>query len=369
MRYYLIAGEHSGDLIAGKLITELSNLDKNASFRGIGGRTMGRNGMRQFKDQRHLQVMGFWEVFKKLFYFIGLIRATKVDIVNYSPDVIVFVDYPGFNLRLLKWAKKKGYKTVYYISPQVWAWKKKRAKHIEKFTDRLVTILPFEVDFYKPYNLDVVYGGNPLIERVKEFQRNASTIKIEGGEDVRKKVVLLPGSREQEIKRMLPLMSDVAKYFPNCDFVIAGISDIKLDYYERFVDNDLVRVVYDKTYDLLSTADAAIVTSGTATLETALFGVPQVVCYKGNALSFQIAKRLIKVNYISLVNLILQKEAIKELIQGDCTTTNIKDQLEKLLNNQSYREGLFKDYDHLYEILGEEVASKRAAELVYEVVG
>lgn len=367
MKYYIIAGEASGDLHAANLIKSLKKYDSEAVFRYWGGDLMQAQGGTLVKHYRELAFMGFTEVLFNLKTILRNIRFCKQDIDKFQPDVIVFVDYPGFNMRIAKWAKKKGYKTHYYISPQIWAWKESRIKAIKRDVDAMYVILPFEKDFYeKKHHFPVHFVGHPLVDAVYEHPVvNPETFRQKYGLDERPIIALLPGSRKQEIKKMLSVMLSVPADFSDYQFVIAGAPNQGEDFYKPFIKNENVRLLLNKTYDLLSVSYAAVVTSGTATLETALFKVPEVVCYKGSRISYEIAKRVIHLPYISLVNLILNKKAVVELIQNDFTTRRLKEELQVLLDD--YRRAvLFLDYYDLEKMLGGKGASDNTARLIYE---
>lgn len=369
MKYYLIAGEASGDLHGANLIKALSKEDPQAEFRFWGGDLMRAAGGTEVKHYRDLAFMGFLEVVMNLGTILKNIKFCKSDIQAFNPDVIIFIDYPGFNLRIAKWARQKGYRTHYYISPQIWAWKEGRIKEIKRDIDQMYVILPFEKEFYeKKHNFPVHFVGHPLIDAIyNRPQVNPDSFKKENGLDERPIIALLPGSRKQEIKKMLEIMISVAKNFREYQFVIAGAPSQEKSFYESFLTTKNVHFVTNKTYDLLSIADAALVTSGTATLETALFKVPQVVCYKGNRISYEIAKRVIKLDYISLVNLILNKTAVTELIQKDFNTDQLEEALENILDPQKRNE-MFLDYYNLEQALGGRGASEKAAKLIYQSI-
>jgi lipid-A-disaccharide synthase len=373
MQYYIIAGEASGDLHGSNLIKELHKLDSNASIRCWGGDKMQAAGATVVKHYRDLAFMGFVEVIKNLRTIFRNIDFCKKDIAAHRPDVLILIDYPGFNLRMAKWAKQQGIKVVYYISPQVWAWKENRVKGIKENVDKMLVILPFEKDFYKKWNYNVEYVGHPLVEVIESFQSTANSefIPQMAGQNSKlepqKIVALLPGSRKQEILKKLPIMLEVAKHFPSYQFVVAKAPGLDEDFYnELLMPYNNVSAVVNKTYELLSRSKAALVTSGTATLETALFAVPEVICYKGGALSYQIAKRLIKIKYIGLVNLIMDKEVVKELIQDELTVTNCTKELEQLLTNEKKQQQLATDYAALKELLSRGGhASANAAKSIY----
>lgn len=369
MKYYLIAGEASGDLHGANLMKALKEEDPNADFRFWGGDLMKAVGGVEVKHYRDLAFMGFAEVLMNLGTILKNIKFCKKDIEQYAPDVIIFIDYPGFNLRIAKWARKKNYKTHYYISPQIWAWKEGRIKDIKRDIDEMYVILPFEKEFYEEkHNFPVHFVGHPLIDAIYNRPQIApDKFKDENGLDSRPIIALLPGSRKQEIKKMLEIMISVAKDFADYQFVIAGAPSQEQSFYESFLSTKNVHFVTNKTYDLLSISAAALVTSGTATLETALFKVPQVVCYKGNRISYEIAKRVIKLDYISLVNLILNKTAVTELIQNEFNTKRLKQSLANILDPQS-REAIFLDYYNLEKKLGGRGASRNTAKLIYSAL-
>ncbi|MBC7508546.1 MAG: lipid-A-disaccharide synthase [Ferruginibacter sp.] len=373
MQYYIIAGEASGDLHGSNLIKELQLLDSLASIRCWGGDKMQATGATLVKHYKHLAFMGFVEVIKNLRTIFKNLDYCKKDILAYKPDALILIDYPGFNLRMAEWAKQQGIKVIYYISPQVWAWKESRVKGIKKSVDKMLVILPFEKEFYKQLQYEVEYVGHPLVQVIDEFNNeylnNASMYKTSGfpNEGVNL-IALLPGSRKQEIIKKLPIMLQVAKYFPDYHFVVAKAPGLDASFYnELLAPYKNVSSVVNKTYELLSQSKAALVTSGTATLETALFNVPEVICYKGNALSFQIARWLIKIKYICLVNLILDREVVKELIQEKLTVDNIKTELNKILFDVAKQQQLQKDYEDLKSLLGKGGnASANAAGSIYK---
>lgn len=368
MKYYIIAGEASGDLHGSNLIKELRKLDKHAAIRCWGGDKMEAAGAVVIKHYRDLAFMGFTEVIKNLPTILKNISFCKKEILAYQPDAIILIDYPGFNLRIAKWAKQKNFKIIYYISPQVWAWKENRVNTIKAYVDKMLVILPFEKEFYSKWNFDVEYVGHPLVEVVDEFKSQHSKVKIETNEkDV---IALLPGSRKQEILKKLPVMLDVSKSFPQYRFIVAKAPGIDENFYNELLSPYTnVSSVLNQTYALLSISKAALVTSGTATLETALFAVPEIICYKGNSISYQIARRLIKIKFIGLVNLIMNKEVVKELIQDDLTTNNIKTELDKLLTDPARKKQVQNDYKSLKEILSEGGhASANAAKSIYKLL-
>ncbi|EAP88054.1 lipid-A-disaccharide synthase [Croceibacter atlanticus] len=369
MKYYIIAGEASGDLHAANLMKALKKKDPQADFRFWGGDLMQDVGGTQVKHYKELAFMGFIEVVMNLRTILKNITLCKKDITNYNPDVIIFVDYPGFNLRIAKWAKTEGYKTHYYISPQIWAWKEGRIKDIKRDVDAMYVILPFEKEFYEDkHNFPVHFVGHPLIDAIAQKQLiNPSDFKAEFNLDNRPIIALLPGSRKQEISKMLEVMLSVTKDFKDYQFVIAGAPSQDAAFYSKFTKKQNVNLVMNRTYDILSLATAALVTSGTATLETALFKVPEVVCYKGSTISYQIAKRVINLEYISLVNLIMDKSVVKELIQGDFNTKTLKKELSIILDDTN-RQNLFLDYYDLEKKLGGAGASDKTAQLIVDAI-
>jgi lipid-A-disaccharide synthase len=346
MKYYIIAGEASGDLHGSNLIKQLQLKDTAAQIQCWGGDLMKDAGATLVKHYRELAFMGFSEVIKNLPTILGNLSFCKKDIAAFQPDVLILIDYPGFNLRIAEWAKKKGFKVVYYIAPQVWAWKANRVKKMKQCIDLMLCILPFEKSYFKDqWNWEVDYVGHPLIEVIEQFKETHPSV-------IKPIVALLPGSRKQEIAKKLPIMLSVAPHFPQFEFVVAKAPGQEDYFYEPFMlGQPNVRVVKDSTYALLMQSSAALVTSGTATLETALFGVPEVVCYKGSNISYQIAKRLVKIKFISLVNLIMDKEIVKELIQDELNTNNLVKELNMLLNNTNQQENLKMEYSKLYQLL------------------
>ncbi|MFM2048563.1 MAG: hypothetical protein RI955_1111 [Bacteroidota bacterium] len=364
LKYYIISGEASGDLHGSNLMKAIKLKDAKADFRFWGGDKMQAVGGFMVTHYKHMAFMGFWEVFKNLFYILKKMKLCKADILQWKPDAVILVDYPGFNLKIAEFAHQHQFKTFYYISPQVWAWKSNRVKKIKQFVDKMFVILPFEKAFYDTWNYDVVYVGHPLMEVINEnLKTNNSAQKKE------KIVALLPGSRKQEILVKLPIMAAVAQKFPTTKFIIAKAISANQQWYDdamKGIKTNNISFVENKTYELLQTADAALVTSGTATLETALWQVPQVVCYKGSWISYQIGKRLVKIKYISLVNLIMDKLVVKELIQDDLTVENLTYECDKLLNDEAYRLTMISEYKKLNSILAESKASEKTANWIIE---
>lgn len=362
MKYYIIAGEASGDLHGSNLMKALYKEDPSAEIRFWGGDLMQQAGGTLVKHYRELAFMGFAEVLLNLKTIFRNIKFCKSDIENFQPNVLIYIDYPGFNMRIAKWAKTKGYKNHYYISPQIWAWKENRIKDIKRDIDKLYVILPFEKDFYeKKHHYTVDFVGHPLIDAIhNRVTLDEATFRKQNQLDDRPIIAILPGSRQQEISKMLTLMLSVVNDFPENQFVIAGAPSQEYSFYEPFITGKNIKFISNETYNLLSHAHAALVTSGTATLETALFKVPEVVCYKGSWLSYQIAKRIITLKYISLVNLIMDEEVVTELIQEDCNSTRIKSELTKILD-PNYRKNLLEKYAQLEEKLGGVGASAATA--------
>ncbi len=365
MKYYIIAGEASGDLHASNLMKAILEQDANAEFRFWGGDLMQSVGGTLVKHYKELAFMGFVEVLMNLRTIAKNISFCKTDIASFQPDKIIFIDYPGFNFRIMKWAKKLNYQTHYYISPQIWAWKESRIKAIKRDVDFMYVILPFEKDFYEiKHGYKVDFVGHPLLDAINQKKMvNEQQFKIDNNLSEKPIIALLPGSRKQEIKKMLSIMLSVVDNFKDYQFVIAGAPSQEFDFYKQFINKSNIHFISNKTYDLLSVASAALVTSGTATLETALFKVPQVVCYKGSNISYQIAKRIIKLDYISLVNLIMDQEVVKELIQDDFNTNNLSFELEKILSEAS-RTKMFNEYCELEKRLGGTGASMITASLI-----
>lgn len=372
MRYYIIAGEASGDLHASNLVKELKNIEPAASFRGWGGDLMKEAGVEIIKHYRDLAFMGFSEVLSNLGTIMRNLSFCRKDIREYNPDAIIFVDYPGFNLRIAKWAKKAGFTTIYYISPQIWAWKESRIHDIRKHIDKMLVILPFEEEYYRKRNYEVEYVGHPLVNVVNNARDEIESVPLVSDSPLNDTniIALLPGSRKQEIIRKLPIMLEASREFPDHRFIIAKASSLDDGFYQPLLEKYThVRSIRNKTYDLLTRSKAALVTSGTATLETALFGVPQVVCYKGSPVSYSIAKRLVKVRYISLVNLIMDKPVVKELIQDELTVENVVSELKKILYDKNNILSMKQEYSNLSGLLRHEGnASLNAAKSIREYI-
>ena len=367
MKYYIIAGEASGDLHGANLIKALVKEDPKADIRCWGGDLMEAAGGHLVKHYRDLAFMGFWEVLLHLRTILGNISFCKKDILKFQPDVIVYIDYPGFNMRIAKWAKTQGFKNHYYISPQIWAWKESRIKAIKRDLDALYVILPFEENYFKAkHNFPVEFVGNPLVEVIKQ-ERESKTFTPLAIPQEKPIIALLPGSRKQEIDKMMPIFLAVIAHFPKYHFVIAGAPGIAPEWYSKFTIHPSVSLLHNQTYSLLKNAFAAIVTSGTATLETALFKVPQMVCYKSSALSYAIAKRIVKLDFISLVNLIMGEEVVKELIQNDCTVAEISTELKRICEKET-RTALLERYEALEEKLGKTDASQKVAQRLFKAI-
>lgn len=363
MKYYLVAGEASGDLHGANLMKALKELDPTAEFRFFGGDLMQAEGGTLVKHYADMAFMGFVEVAVNLRTILKNMKACKQDIVAYQPDVLVLIDFPGFNLKIAEFAKSAGLTVYYYISPKVWAWNQKRVLKIKKIVDHLFCILPFEVEFYKTWGMVVDYVGNPLLDAKTAFKPEPGFLRKHHLTD-KKIIALLPGSRKQEISYLLPEMIAVTEQFPDHQFVIAGAPSFKPSFYSRFLSGKNIPVIFNATYDLLTHAYAAVVASGTATLETALFNVPQVVVYKGNPLTIAIARLLVKIKFISLVNLIVDKSIVKEFIQEDCNELKIAAELNAIINDNAYRTNMLSNYDELDGRMGQPGASAKTAGLI-----
>ncbi len=368
MRYYIIAGEASGDLHGSNLMRSLGKLDPDADFRYWGGDLMAGEGGTLVQHFRKASFMGFWEVIRNIGTVLSGLRMCKRDILRYRPDALILIDYPGFNLRMARFASGKGIKVFYYISPKVWAWNQSRVKIIKRYVDHMLTIFPFETTFYNRFGYKVDYVGNPLLDAIgnrsyrdEDFERFTERNRLSG----KPLIAMLAGSRIQEIDNCLPVMVSVMDQYTDYQFVIAGAPSIDPATYRKYT-GDKIAVLYDQTYAILQHATAALVVSGTATLEAALLGAPQVVCYRGSALSYQIAKRFVKIKYISLVNLIMEKEVVKELIQDDLNSEKLRAEIDKLLFDRDYRNSMLDDMAELKKRLGEPGASERAAGKVVE---
>lgn len=362
LKLYIISGERSGDMHASNLVLALKAKEPRIEVRGMGGKFSKEAGVQLAVDYAQVALMGFLEVvlgFRKVLKYLNLV---KKDILEYRPDGIVLVDYGGFNMKIAEFAKGHGIPVHYYIPPKVWAWNQKRAFKLKKFTDHVYSILPFEPAFFKSYEMDVNYVGNPLFDEIKKFTPHDFFFQ-KNEINYQPIIALLPGSRTQEVKAMLDKMIKLSSSFPQAQFVIAAVDSLEESVYTPAIRAGL-KVVYNQTYDLLSHAVAAVVTSGTATLETALFRVPQIVVYETSPVTYFFAKRLVKIDFISLVNLIAEKEVVKELIQDDFSIENLKKELNLILSNPVYKGHMLQGYDLIKERLGETSASENTADLI-----
>lgn len=363
MKYFLIAGERSGDLHGSNLIRAIQRHDPQAEFRAWGGDLMQEAGATLTRHYRELAFMGLGEVLKNWRTVLGLMRQCRRDLTEFGPDAVVLIDYGGFNLRVARFAKARGIRTFFYISPKVWAWNQRRAFNIKRYVDRLFVIFPFEVGFFEKYEYKVDYVGNPLFDAIAAFTPNSAFRQQHNLAD-KPIVALLPGSRKQEVELILPAMLRVIPHFPQYQFVLAGVSNLPADLYERLLGDSQLPIVTNAAYDLLSVAYAALVTSGTATLETALFGVPQVVCYRTGFLTYEIGVRIIQVPFLSLVNLVAERAVVKELIQRELTEDNLVAELHKITDQPDTRQAQLRGYAEIREKLGTVGASERAGGLM-----
>jgi len=363
MRYYIIAGEASGDIHASKLMRSIKKIDSNSNFRYFGGDLMKKQGGVLVKHYKELAFMGFGEVISNLKKIKHNLNFCKQDILKYKPDAVIFIDYPGFNMKIAKFAHKNNFKTFYYISPKVWIWKKSRIPKIIKFIDKMFVIFPFEVNFYKKYNYEVIYPGNPSVDEIHdELKKDFNKTKFIEQNNLGEKpiIALLPGSRLQEIKKMLPVFIDISDKFPDYQFVVAGISSIQFNLYKKILEDSNIKILIDQTFNLYKISRAAIVTSGTATLETALFNVPQVVCYKTSKFSYFIASLIIHIKFFSLVNILMKKQVVLELLQNKIEEKTIVE-LTKILSDSNYKNTMLKEYSKLQKLLGESGAAENTA--------
>ncbi len=366
MKYYLVAGEASGDLHGANLMRALKQNEEHASFRYFGGDKMQAEGGTLVKHYADMAFMGFTEVVLNLRTILRNMKVCKEDILAHQPDALILIDFPGFNLKIAEFAKKNGIKVHYYISPKVWAWNQKRVLKIKRIVDQLYCILPFEVDFYKSWGMEVNYVGNPLLDEISRFEPNPQFLSE--NQLLHKPVVaLLPGSRVQEIERLLPVMLSLTERLPDYHFVVAAAPSFAPEYYQQFIGTKQVTLVFNQTYDLLHIAHAAVVASGTATLEAALFKIPQVVVYKGGAISIAIARMVVKIRFISLVNLIMDRKVVEELIQQDCNPEQVYNTLTVLLEGKQRLQAL-RDYDELAKKMGKPGASDRTAKLILAAI-
>ena len=366
MRYYIIAGEASGDLHASNLVDAIKKIEPNAEFRGLGGDKMKDAGVQLVLHYKQTAYMGYVAVLMNLRKILGFMKLCKKDIQQYNPDAVILVDYPGFNLKIAEFAHQLNYRVLYYISPKIWAWKTYRVKQIKKYVDLMLSILPFEVDFYKKHNYNVEYTGNPVLDNiVKTLDRNQKRDSFISKYSLSGKpiIALLPGSRKQEIKSLLPTMIKLANSFPDYETVVSAAPGIEESFYEKFLKSTDIKIIFNDTYQLLLHSEAAAVSSGTATLETALIGTPQVVCYKveGGFFTFLLSKIVIKSKYISLVNLILNKLCVTEMIQQQFNLKSLTSEIQQLLYNPDKRTAMLNDYSKLMEIMGKPGALENAA--------
>lgn len=372
MRYFIIAGEASGDLHGSNLIKGIREIDKEAQIRCWGGDLMKEAGAELIRHYKEGAIMGFVEVVANLGKLAKNLQDCKNDIVKYNPDAVILIDYPGFNFRIAKFAKERGMRVFYYIAPKVWAWKEKRVHKLKKYVDRLFIIFPFEIEYFKKWGIDAIYRGNPLLDSVDNHSSSEESKEAFeqrcGIGSAEKTVALLAGSRRSEIKYLLPRMMQVAGRYPEYRFLMACAPSMEREFYEGIIGNKCsnIKLLFGETYSILRHSDAAIISSGTASLEAALIGVPQVVCYGGNEISYQIARSVVKLKYISLANLIMDKGLFKELIQHDCTPQKISAELDNLLGNSAYREKMLADYRDVRNILGGKGASAKVASAMIE---
>lgn len=372
MKYYIIAGEASGDLHGSNLIKGIREVDPAAQIRCWGGDLMKEAGGELVRHYKEAAIMGFVEVVANLGKITRNLKDCKKDILEYNPDAVILIDYPGFNFRIAQFAKEKGLRVFYYIAPKVWAWKEKRVHRLKKYVDRLFIIFPFEIEYFKKWGINAIYRGNPLLDSVDNYPRAteskdefASRVGIDASKP---SVALLAGSRKGEIKYLLPRMIEVAKRYPGHQFLMACAPSMEEEFYQSIIGKKCnnIRLLFGETYSILRHSDAAIISSGTASLEAALIGVPQVVCYGGNEISYQIARMVVKLKYISLANLIMDKGLFKELIQHDCTPDKISKELDQLLGNEEYRNEMMGNYAKVREILGGKGASAKVARAMTE---
>lgn len=371
MKYYIIAGELSGDLHASYLMKEIKRKDEAAEFRFWGGDRMVAESHESnlVKHIKELAIMGFIEVVLNLKTVLRNLALCKKDLLEWKPDALILVDYPGFNLRIAKFAKKNNIKNYYYISPQVWAWKKGRIKTMKKILEKLYVILPFEKEFYAKHSMEVEYKGNPLLDEINDYSINTDKSTFLKNNDLDEKpiIALLPGSRTQEIKKMLPIQLSLVDKYPEFNFVVAGVSTHSEEFYKTMIGNkNNVKLIYNQTYSIINNAHCAVVTSGTATLETALFGIPEVVCYKANPITFIIAKYLAKIEYISLVNIILKQKAVTELLQEQWNEECLEKEFKQICFDDAYREEMKYLFNKLKSILGDSGASSAIAQSIIE---
>lgn len=365
MKYFIVAGEKSGDLHGGNLIQQLRKLDNEAVFKCFGGDEMEKAGGEILVHFKELAFMGFLEVIQNLNKISRLLSKCKTEIRNWNPDIVILIDYPGFNLKIAKFTNGLGVKVHYYISPKIWAWNRKRVYSIKRYVDKVYSILPFEKRFYKDYDYEIEYVGNPLVERISAYQFDDSLVGKHKGQNC---VAILPGSRNQEVNSMSAVLRDLVVEYPGVRFLICAVSSLPDRLYNRFNNFENVEIIWDQPYDVLKVSRVAIVNSGTATLETALLEIPQIVCYRTSFLTYQVAKRLVKVKYISLVNLIADKPIVKELIQNDFNIPSLKTHLDVLLNSEESRSKMMNEYGKLKAQLGNFETSEIVAEKIYSSI-
>lgn len=368
MKLYIIAGEASGDLHGSNLIKSLHAHQPSLEIRAWGGDLMEQAGAAIVKHYRDLAFMGFYEVLLNIRTILGNIRFCKTDISDFQPDALILIDYPGFNLRIAEWASKQNIPVLYYIAPQVWAWKESRIHKMRKHIRHLFVVLPFEKEYFEKRNMPVTFVGHPLLDEIASVRASQEDFKSNHSLSNKPLIALLPGSRKQEIKTMLPIMLEVTQRFPDYQFVIAGAPSQSEAFYQTVTGGKNVPILFGKTSEILRHADAGLITSGTATLEAGIYEVPQVVCYKGSAISYAIAKRLVKIKFISLVNLILNRAAVTELIQHDLTPDKIENELRDILKNESRRSQIKLDYRELHSSLGGKGASDRTAIAMLKII-
>lgn len=372
MKYFIIAGEPSGDLHAANLMAQLKKQDSEADFAFFGGSNMLAQGGKIIKHYRELAFMGFGEVALNIRTIYRNFDLAKQSLMDYNPDAVILVDYPGFNLRMAKFAKKKGYKTFYYISPKIWAWKQKRGWKIKKYIDRMFVVFPFEIGFYKKFKYDVSYPGNPILDEIEKRKPklpNRAEFITENDLDPEKPIVaLLPGSRKQEIQHILPTMVAFAAENPTFQYVLAASRSLPRSYYELFIKHTDIKLFYNRTYSILKNADLGIVTSGTATLEAALFNMPQVVVYHTSMINYLIAKQFIKITYISLVNIIMERPIVREMIQADYNKEDLSEEVERMVYDLEYKERMINNYGKLQKTLGNKGASERTAKAIIQIL-
>ncbi len=366
MKYYLIAGERSGDLHGSNLIKALQKEDPDASFRAWGGDYMQDAGAKLVIHYREMAIMGFMEVLQSLGKIRRFLKKCQKDIKDNKPNLVILIDFAGFNLRIAKFAKNNGFKVFYYISPKLWAWNQSRVKKVKKYVDRMFVILPFEQEFYQKHQVHVDYVGNPVVDAVNDFTPINNFHEKYGLKPNVPIIALLPGSRKQEVSRHLTSLKNLARSFPEWQFALSVVNNLPDELYQMIDKTDNVTLIPEDNYNLLLHAHSAVVVSGTATLETALFDIPQVVIYKTSTISYHIARRLIRVNFISLVNLIAGSAVVKELIQDLLTTNSLREEVQRLTLENSYRLSVLQGYKIIREKLGNENASKKAAGLIFD---